>query len=221
MIMRHRGAGEDDMLSPLWNANELGLRRRLHDRLVAGAAEAGLLDVAFRTVDTSLGSLLVAATPRGLVRIAYACEGHDRALALLAARVSPRVLHAPARLDAVARQLDEYFAGRRRRFDLPLDLSLARGFRRAVVDRLIDIAYGSTTSYAAVAASVGSPRAVRAVGTACATNPVPVVVPCHRVLRSDGGIGGYVGGSAAKQTLIAMESAHGDANGRGAGKLRL
>ena len=179
---------------------------RLHARLVADAERDGLLDVAYRTVDTPVGSLLLAATDEGLVRVAYATEGHDAVLAMLATRVSPRILRAPGRLDDVSRQLDEYFAGSRRLFELPLDLRLAKGFRRAVLAHLPEIGYGHTESYAQVAAAAGSPRAVRAVGTACATNPLPVVVPCHRVVRSDGSFGGYLGGPDAKRTLLTLEA---------------
>ncbi len=176
-------------------------------RLAARAGDSDLLDVAYRTVESPLGSLLLASTPRGLVRLAYAREDHDAVLAQLADSVSPRVLRAPARLDAAARELDEYFAGRRRQFSLPLDFQLSRGFRLAVLTHLREIAYGTTESYAVVAAAAGSPAAVRAVGTACATNPLPVVVPCHRVVRSDGSIGQYVGGPGAKQALLALEAA--------------
>lgn len=178
---------------------------RLHDRLVAAATDDGSLDVAYRTVDSPLGALLLAATDAGLVRLAYAVEGHDQVLQTLATRISPRVLRAPARLDEPARQLDDYFAGRRQDFDLAVDLRLSAGFRRAVLDQLRMIGYGATQTYTAVAAASGRPRAVRAVGSACATNPVPVVVPCHRVLRSDGTLGGYVGGLAAKRTLLELE----------------
>jgi methylated-DNA-[protein]-cysteine S-methyltransferase len=181
--------------------------RRLHRRLADAANDAGVLDVAYRTVDTPVGALLLAATPKGLVRVAYAAQDHDRILEHLARAVSPRILRAPARLDAAAREIEEYFAGRRRAFDLPLDLQLARGFRRAVLRHLAQIAYGATASYAAIARAAGHPRAVRAVGTACATNPLPVVVPCHRVVRSDGAIGQYVGGVAAKEALLALEGA--------------
>jgi methylated-DNA-[protein]-cysteine S-methyltransferase len=181
--------------------------RRLHGRLVDRAGDAGLLDIAYRTVDTPVGALLLAATPRGLVRVAYAVQDHDAVLDHLARAVSPRILRAPARLDAVAREIEEYFAGRRHAFDVPLDLQLAHGFRRAVLAQLREIAYGATASYAAVARAAGHPRAVRAVGTACATNPLPVVVPCHRVVRSDGSIGQYVGGVAAKETLLSLEGA--------------
>jgi methylated-DNA-[protein]-cysteine S-methyltransferase len=179
----------------------------LRARLAATAAAEGVLDVAYRTLDTPVGPLLLAATEAGLVRVAYAAEGHDAVLQALADRISPRVLAAPARLDAVAAELDEYFAGRRTRFDLPLDWRLSRGFRGDVLHHLADaLAYGHTASYAAVAAAVGNPRAVRAVGTACATNPLPVVVPCHRVVRTDGAIGEYVGGAAAKQALLELEA---------------
>lgn len=179
----------------------------LRSRLAADAERAGLLDIAYRTVDTPVGSLLLAASERGLLRVVYPNVGHDSALTALATEVSPRILHAPGRLDEVAHQLDEYFAGRRRAFDVPLDLRLATGFRRAVLAHLPEIGYGHTASYAAVAEAAGSPRAVRAVGTACATNPVPVVLPCHRVVRSDGSSGGYVGGTSAKQTLLTLEAA--------------
>lgn len=179
---------------------------RLHRKLVAAAADRHLLDVAYRTVDSPVGPLLLAATEQGLVRLAYATEGHDEVLQGLAVRISPRVLHAPDRLDSVARELEEYFAGRRRRFTVPLDLRLARGYRRDVLRHLVGIGYGQTRTYAAVAAATDHPRAVRAVGSACATNPIPVLVPCHRVLRSDGSLGGYLGGLSVKQSLLRLES---------------
>jgi methylated-DNA-[protein]-cysteine S-methyltransferase len=179
----------------------------LHDRLVTAAEQSKMLDVAYRTVDTPIGMLLVAATDRGLLRVAFEREDHDSVLATLAERVSPRILRAPGRLDIVARQFDEYFTRRRTTFDVALDFRLSTGFRRTVLAHLPEIAYGHTESYAQVAAAAGSPKAVRAVGTACATNPLPVVVPCHRVVRSDGSFGGYVGGEAAKRTLLTMETA--------------
>lgn len=179
----------------------------LRARLEARADGEGLLDVAYRTIDTPVGTLLLAATPKGLVRVAYEREGFDAVLETLAARISPRVLRAPARLDAVAGELDEYFAGGRRAFDVPMDHALSSGFRALVQRRLPDIAYGRTLSYGEVAELVGNPKAVRAVGTACATNPLPVVVPCHRVLRADGSLGGYVGGAEAKRTLLSLEVA--------------
>ena len=180
---------------------------RLRARLAADAQVEGLLDVAYRTVDSPVGRLLLAATDLGLVRVAYAREDHDTVLQALADRISPRILAAPARLDAAARQLEEYFAGGRHTFDLPLDWQLAAGFRAAVLHRLPDIGYGRTASYASVAALAGRPRAVRAVGTACATNPLPVVIPCHRVVRSDGSLGGYLGGVEAKRALLTLENA--------------
>ncbi|WP_285034546.1 methylated-DNA--[protein]-cysteine S-methyltransferase [Mycolicibacterium sp. lyk4-40-TYG-92] len=179
----------------------------LHNRLTAAAQRDGVLDIAYRTVDSPVGPLLLAATDQGLIRVAYAVEDHDAVLQQLADKVSPRILQAPARLDAVARELDEYFARARRVFDVPLDWRLAAGFRAAVLHQLPEIGYGQTASYAAVAALAGSPKAVRAVGTACAKNPLPVVVPCHRVVRSDGAMGGYLGGPAAKRLLLDLEAA--------------
>jgi methylated-DNA-[protein]-cysteine S-methyltransferase len=181
--------------------------RRLHARLAAAAEADGLVDVAYRTVDSPVGTLLLAATPAGVVRIAFEQQGHDAALAALASLVSPRVLRAPARLDPLVRELEEYFAGTRRTFDLPLDRRLASGFRAEVLAHLPEIGYGSTASYADVARLAGNPGAVRAVGTACARNPLPIVLPCHRVVRSDGTPGQYAGGPEAKLTLLALEAA--------------
>lgn len=187
--------------------NDEGRLARLHARLAATAETEGLLDVAYRTVDSPVGSLLLAATDEGLVKVAFEVQDHDAVLAFLAQRVSPRILRVPGRLDPVARQLDEYFAGSRHSFDLPLDWRLSTGFRRQVLDHLTRIGYGRTESYAEVAAGAGNPGAVRAVGTACATNPLVLVVPCHRVVRSDGSAGGYAGGVEAKATLLALEAA--------------
>lgn len=180
---------------------------RLRTELAASAEQEGLVDVAYRVVDGPLGPLLVAATELGVVRVAFDVEDHDRVLEDLATRISPRVLLAPERTDRVARELDEYFAGRRRTFDVVLDLRLVRGFRRDVVAGLAGIPYGATESYAQVAARAGRPRAVRAVGSACSHNPVPVVLPCHRVVRSDGSLGQYLGGVDAKAALLALEGA--------------
>jgi methylated-DNA-[protein]-cysteine S-methyltransferase len=180
---------------------------RLRARLAAAAQRDGILDVAYRTIDSPVGPLLLAATEAGLVRIAYASEDHDAVLQALADRISPRVLNAPARLDGAARELDEYFAGQRRGFELPLDWQLSAGFRRAVLSHLGEIGYGQTASYAAVAALAGNPKAVRAAATACATNPLPLVVPCHRVIYSDGRIGRYLGGPEAKRALLLLEAA--------------
>ncbi|GAA4684449.1 methylated-DNA--[protein]-cysteine S-methyltransferase [Frondihabitans cladoniiphilus] len=181
---------------------------RLHRSLEDAAVAEGILDVAYTTTDTPVGSLLLAATERGVVRIAYDVEDHERVLESLSTRLSSRILKSPRRLDGLRRELDEYFAGTRRAFDLDLDLSLSKGFRQLVQQHLPDIAYGHTESYKLLAEFVGNPKAVRAVGTACATNPLPIVVPCHRVLRSDGTLGGYVGGLAAKTALLELESAH-------------
>jgi methylated-DNA-[protein]-cysteine S-methyltransferase len=184
-----------------------GTLSRLRHRLGLAAEAEGLLDVAYTTIDSPLGTLLLAATPKGLVRVAYDVEDHDRVLYTLSQRISPRVLRAPRRLDAAARELDEYFSRQRRVFDLPLDLSLSTGFRQLVQRHLPEIGYGQTRTYQQVAELVGNPRAVRAVGTACATNPLPVVVPCHRVLRADGTPGGYVAGPGAKKALLSLEAA--------------
>lgn len=179
----------------------------LHRRLEELAEKAGILDVAFTTIDTPVGSLLLAASEKGLIRVAYASEGHDKVLEQLSDKVSSRILRAPRRLDMAAFELDEYFAGRRTVFDLPLDFSLSSGFRQLVQRHLPQIAYGHTESYKQVAQLVGHPKAVRAVGTACATNPLPVVVPCHRVIRTDGTLGDYIGGLAAKTALLSLEGA--------------
>jgi methylated-DNA-[protein]-cysteine S-methyltransferase len=181
--------------------------RRLHARLTSAAADVGVLGVAYHTVQTPVGPLLLVTTERGLVRVAYPTEDHARVLEQLAARIGPRVLRAPAWLDTAAQEIEEYFAGKRRQFDVPLDFALSRGFRRTVLTYLPDIGYGSSASYAAVARAVRNPKAVRAVGSACATNPLPVVVPCHRVLRSDGTLGGYGGGLEVKRALLALEAA--------------
>lgn len=180
--------------------------QRLHDRLAAAARAEGILDLTYTTVDTPLGRLLVVATKQGLVKVAYACQDHDAVLTELANAISPRILHAPARLEIVVREIDEYFTGGRTTFDVPLDLRLSAGFRRDVLNHLGMIGYGTTTSYGALAAAAGSPRASRAVGTACATNPLPIVLPCHRVVRSDGTLGRYIGGDDAKKKLLTLEA---------------
>jgi methylated-DNA-[protein]-cysteine S-methyltransferase len=180
------------------------------DALIAAAttrADADdLVDVAWTLIDTPIGPLTLSATEVGVLRIAFGDE--DDVLDELAADVSPRVLHLPARLDAVRRQLDEYFAGRRHRFDVPLDRRLSRGFRARALEALAaHVGYGETASYKDVATLVGSPNATRAVGTAMATNPIPIVVPCHRVLRSGGALGNYGGGPEVKAWLLRHEGA--------------
>ena len=198
---------DDDVTALLSTPVDVDTLGRLHRRLEREAEKADLVDVAYTIIDSPLGKLLLAATPRGLVRVAYASEDHDRVLETLAEKLSPRVLRAPKRLEVVAREIDEYFAKRRQSFDVELDLSLSRGFRQLVQTHLPEIGYGQTRSYRDVAQLVGNPKAVRAVGTACATNPLPIVVPCHRVLRTDGTLGGYIGGLEAKTALLNLEAA--------------
>lgn len=183
------------------------LLEQLQRRLVAEAADAGILDVAVTSVASPVGDLVLAATSEGLVRVAFEREGYDAVLQQLADQVSPRLLLAPQRLDPVAREIEEYFAGGRRSFDVRLDWRLSHGFRHDVLAQLCRIPYGTTRSYAQVAAAAGNAKAVRATGTACATNPLPIVVPCHRVVRSDGSVGAYRGGTAAKHLLLELEAA--------------
>ena len=176
--------------------------------LTERAASAGLLDVAYATLDSPLGALLLASTPRGLVRIAYLDDAGGEAAVLedLATKLSPRVLAGASRLDEPRHELDQYFAGRRRQFGLRLDWALARGFARRVLEATARIPYGSVSSYKAIAAAAGSPRGFRAAGNALGANPLPIVVPCHRVLHASGGLGGYTGGLERKRTLLAVES---------------
>jgi len=180
---------------------------RLRARLAERADAEGLLDVAYRIVDSPFGALLVATTTDGLVRVAFEREVHDTVLANLASKISPRILPSDRRTDDIASQLDEYFAGNRRSFDVPLDLRLVVGFRRTVLCHLREIAYGTTESYVTVATAAGNPKAMRAVGSACSHNPIPFVIPCHRVVRSDGSIGQYLGGPEVKAALLALEAA--------------
>ena len=175
------------------------------DRLTERAAAEGLLDVAYTTTDSPFGPLLLAATPRGLVRVGLPNQDRDELLVDLARRVSPRVLEAPAPLDEARRKLDLYFEGRLTDFDLPVDWRLSKDFRRRVLRAIARIPYGQTRSYTQMATSAGNERAVRAAGSACGTNPIPVVVPCHRVLRSGGALGGYGGGLPMKEALLRLE----------------
>jgi methylated-DNA-[protein]-cysteine S-methyltransferase len=176
--------------------------------LAERAAAEGLLDVAYAIVDSPLGPLVAATTPRGLVRLAYTgSRDESDVLEDLAARLSPRILEAPARLDRARRELDEYFEGERKRFELPIDWSLTRGFAGEVLRQTARIGFGKTSTYAEVASGAGSPRAVRAAGNALGANPLPVVVPCHRVLRTGGALGGYTGGVERKQFLLRLEGA--------------
>ncbi len=173
--------------------------------LAARAEKEGLLDVAYAQVDSPLGPLTVAATDRGLVRLAYPERSLDDVLLNLADEVSPRLLEAPERLDPIRRELDEYFAGRLRRFSEPIDWSLTHGFARRVLEATARIGYGEVRTYGEVAAGAGSPRAVRAAGNGLGSNPLPVVVPCHRVVRMGGALGGYTGGIERKEFLLTLE----------------
>jgi methylated-DNA-[protein]-cysteine S-methyltransferase len=182
--------------------------QRARERLITGAQEQGLIDVAVERHESPLGTLLLAASTAGLVRLGLPGDGEEEILDELAERISPRVLRAPSiTVTEARRQLDQYFERRRRMFQLELDWSLARGFRREVLQATARIPYGSLGTYSTVAAEAGSPRAVRAAGTALALNPIPIVVPCHRVLRADGGLGNYRGGAETKAQLLRLEGA--------------
>jgi methylated-DNA-[protein]-cysteine S-methyltransferase len=172
---------------------------------VARAAREGLVDVAYATSDSPFGPLLVAVTPAGIVRLAYPDEHPDDVLADLAARVSPRLLEVPARVDTVRAELDRYFAGRVRGFRTQVDWSLTSGFGRRVLRATAAIPFGEVSTYRDIAARAGSPNGSRAAGNALGANPIPIVVPCHRVLRTGGGLGGYTGGIGRKQLLLQIE----------------
>jgi methylated-DNA-[protein]-cysteine S-methyltransferase len=176
------------------------------DRFAVRAAAEGLVEVAYATMDSPVGTLLVATTDAGVVRIGFAGEVDD-VLDDLARRVSPRVLRRPDRLDGARRELDEYFAGRRTEFEMPLDRTLIGPFGRRVLGRTSQIPYGQVAAYTEVARDIGAPRAARAVGNALGANPIPVVIPCHRVVRTGGALGGYGGGLPRKRALLELEGA--------------
>ena len=176
-------------------------------RFASRADEAGLVDVAYAREHSPVGPLFLAATARGLVRVAYAAESDDVLVAELSAAVSPRVLESSARLDPVRRELDEYFEGRRRQFEQPLDWRLTTGFNRSVLRATARIGYGETSTYAELARRTGSERGTRAAGNALNRNPLAIVVPCHRVLRTGGALGGYAGGLSVKEELLRLEGA--------------
>jgi methylated-DNA-[protein]-cysteine S-methyltransferase len=178
-------------------------------RLGEEAASAGLVDVAYAEADSPFGPLLVATTRRGLVRLAYPNEDRDQILEELASRVSPRVMESLARVDDVRRQLDDYFERERRGFDIDVDFALTRGFFRKVLRATARIPYGQLSTYRVIATKAGSPRASRAAGNALGSNPIPIVVPCHRVIHSSGGLGGYTGGLERKEFLLELEGALG------------
>jgi methylated-DNA-[protein]-cysteine S-methyltransferase len=186
-------------------ATEKSIELATINRFRGRAAAEGLLDVAYTATDSPFGPLLLAKTERGLVRVGLPNQDADALLADLAARVSPRVLEAPQELDEVRRELDLYFAGKLDRFDLALDWRLSGGFRQRVLRAINRIPYGQTRSYTEMARKAGNERAVRAAGTACGSNPIPLVVPCHRVLRTGGALGGYGGGLPMKEALLELE----------------
>jgi methylated-DNA-[protein]-cysteine S-methyltransferase len=196
---RDRPGGRTDAAG----AAALQAAQRLSDRL----AGEWLADVSYGPVDSPFGELLLATSERGLLRLAFPEEDEDSVLERLAARVSPRIVRAPARLDPIRRELEEYFAGRRRSFELPLDWTLVGPFGRRVLGATAQIPYGRVSTYTEVAAEAGSPRGSRAAGNALGANPIPIVVPCHRVLRGSGALGGYAGGLRRKQFLLELEGA--------------
>jgi methylated-DNA-[protein]-cysteine S-methyltransferase len=183
-------------------------------RFLARAEDEGLVDVAYASLDSPVGELLAAATPRGLLRITYDAYDQDTVLAELSEKVSPRLLEDPARLEPLRRQLDEYFEGKRREFDLKLDWSLSRGFFQKILRETARLGYGQLATYKQMAEAAGSPRATRAAGNALRSNPIPIVVPCHRIVRTGGSLGGYsgelgpyTGGPVIKQRLLRLEGA--------------
>ena len=178
---------------------------RLRGRLADRAAKEGILDVAYGHYESPLGELTVIVTPRGLIRLSYPGEGVEGQLTEIAERISPRILDAPERTDAVRRQLDEYFAGLRRDFAVPIDWRLVRGFAGDVLRATARIPFGVVSSYREVATEAGSPNAYRAAGNALGSNPIPIVVPCHRVLHAGGSLGGYTGGLDRKRYLLRLE----------------
>jgi methylated-DNA-[protein]-cysteine S-methyltransferase len=199
-------AGADEMERTLRAALRGAPTQAEPPSIADAAAAAGLLDVAYARVDSPVGTLVLASTPRGLARLAYVDEGQeDAVLQDIATRLSPRMLAAPARLDEPRRELDEYFEGHRRTFELTLDLALLGDFTRRVLTATAAIPYGQVSTYREVAAAAGSPRGFRAAGNALGSNPLPIVLPCHRVLHSGGGLGGYTGGLERKRTLLALE----------------
>jgi methylated-DNA-[protein]-cysteine S-methyltransferase len=205
--VNHHREGDDEEIERTLRA----ALRRGHDTvappsIVDAAADAGLLDVAYARLDSPVGTLVLASTPQGLARLAYVDAGQeDAVMQEIAGRLSPRMLSAPRRLDEPRRELDQYFAGRRRAFDLTLDLRLLSDFTRRILAATAEIPYGEVSTYKQVASAAGSPRGSRAAGNALGSNPLPIVLPCHRVLHSGGGLGGYTGGLARKRVLLGIE----------------
>jgi methylated-DNA-[protein]-cysteine S-methyltransferase len=180
-------------------------------RAARGVAERalaeGLADVSYAPLDSPFGSLLAASTQQGLVRLAFPEEDADSVLDRLAVRISPRIVEAPAPPESLRRELDEYFAGARREFELALDWSLIGQFGQRVLHATAKIPYGGVLTYTEVATEAGSPRGSRATGNALGSNPIPIVIPCHRVLRTGGALGGYAGGLDRKRWLLELEGA--------------
>lgn len=205
----------EKMERALRRGRERGDKATAHDsraalaagRLTRRIAEQGLADISYAPVDSPFGTLLLATTKRGLVRVAFPEEDVDATLQRLAARISPRIVETPTPLEPMRRELDEYFAGRRRHFELALDWTLVGPFGRRVLSATSAIPYGGVLTYSEVAAEAGNPRASRAAGNALGANPMPIVVPCHRVLRRGGALGGYGGGLPRKQFLLELEGA--------------
>lgn len=189
------------------------MKASIKDQLARRAAEEGLLDVAYTTTDSPFGQLLLARTPKGLVRVGLPNEDPEALLGDLADRISPRVLEAPEQLEETRRELDLYFEGKLDRFELPLDWQLSRGFRLDVLREINRIPYGATSNYKELATKAGNERASRAAGRACGSNPIPLVVPCHRVLRTGGALGGYAGGLPMKRSLLRLEGVLGRGTG--------
>jgi methylated-DNA-[protein]-cysteine S-methyltransferase len=205
-VNHHTDDGDEEMERTLRAAVQAGRDAVAPPSIVDAAEAAGLLDVAYARLDSPVGTLVLASTPQGLARLAYVDEGQEEAVMQdIAARLSPRMLSAPRRLDEPRRELDEYFAGRRRAFDLTLDLRLLSDFTRRVLGATAEIPYGEVATYKEVADAAGSPFGFRAAGNALGSNPLPIVLPCHRVLHSSGGLGGYTGGLERKRTLLAIE----------------
>ena len=205
-VNHHTDGSDEEMERTLRAALRSGVDPAGPPSIVDAAAAAGLLDLAYAQLDSPVGPLVLASTPEGLARLAYVDEGQEEAVMEdIAARLSPRMLSAPRRLDAPRRELDEYFAGRRHAFDLTLDLRLLSDFTRRVLTATAEIPYGEVATYRDVATAAGSPRGFRAAGNALGSNPLPIVLPCHRVLHSGGGLGGYTGGLARKRVLLAIE----------------
>jgi methylated-DNA-[protein]-cysteine S-methyltransferase len=182
-----------------------GRSRAASAALVDAALDRGLVDVAIGTADSPIGRLTVAVTPRGLARVAFDDEGPDEVAEELARAISPRVLESSRATQEARRELEEYFDGRRTRFDLRLDRRLIRGIAREVLAATARVPFGRTTTYGEIAERIGSPRAARAVGNALGSNPIPIVIPCHRVLRAGGALGGYGGGAHRKEELLRLE----------------